>query len=240
MANIDYIGEDALLKALNRQKTFSGIRVKLGNKIVFSEIGSDKAELIELLTAFWQEKKEANSKDQSVYEVILLDDKGKTQINYLYCLSEPETSEKAVKQSSMAFAELNIELGEKRKEVELLREKNTELELTLAEYEDEDNENELSGPTSPQQVLIAKLNEALTPERTNQLIDGFFSMFKKDTTPQVSGVTDENFDIEALSVVKELSGYDPKILHHLSKILSTAKSNKRIFDMIINEIDIKL
>jgi|SRR6478735_5031091 len=241
MAAIDYIGSEKLFAAIQRQKIVGGATVKVGSKTVFHEI-SEKDELIDALREYFEERQAENGKDQTIYSVFLLDEKLKKTITYNFCLNSPEKVNETPPVRGMDFVNLNIELGELRAKVSHLEEENTRLTLLVNELEEEleENEEENALGDAKNESPLDKVLNRITPDQMDALVGKAVSFFIGGAEKHSIAGLPEDFDKQSIDIVRGLAEYDPKIHEHLGKILTTAKENKVVFDMIITQIDEKL
>lgn len=237
MANIDYIGYDGLEKAIKRQGKFHGIRVVLSSRTLFSIMDEGADDMIKSFKEWFDERKQS-SNDSNIYEVHLLDPKGKRMSVITFCINEsvPVKSDGSNKPTAMAFVEMNVEHGRLLADNQNLREKITELELENAELREELEEIEEGKQDTGQQILglIQDPNPPMAVKSVIGLIDAITQNIKRPVP--VDGIGDINLQgIEAICL--KLLEHDPKLEQHLGKLLKLAQQNALMFNTTLEQLD---
>jgi len=230
----EFVGLQNIIKNLERYE-FDGIAVFRGKEEPFrryAQEGDSTDNLINAFEAWANDMLESNSNNYQIYKVQLYEypegaKKRLGTVSFSFQLiTTPNTNHFKQKENN------NMSGDVVHKDTMLLAIENERLKNTLERLEDRLNDLENNEEEEEQPIGMLGAVEQALQDKLPQLIDlaiGFFTPKNNINMPVALG---SNID----EIISEFRVINPSIESDLYKLLNLAKTNKPLFDMLINQL----
>ena len=233
----EFVGLNNITRNLNRYE-FDGIAVFRGKEEPFrryADEGESTVNLIEAFESWANDMLESNSNNYQIYKVQLYEypdgaKKRKGTVSFSFQLMATPANNPFVKNKDNTLGSDLVHKDTMLLAIENERLKNTleRLEQRLNDIESEDDEDE---DETQKGGMLGAVEDAFK-DKLPQLIDlaiGMLTPKQKNNIPIALG---SNID----EIISEFKSINPNIESDLFKLLSLAKTNKPLFDMLITQL----